>query len=162
MADATEPWWLYYLQKKTFWCEFWLRLVLFCIMWRCFTLEKEKNSQDMLYEMNALVCFSIKTGQSYSQCAAFVSKFWQFHRGNESELAAARGPWTETFRPWAAAPSTGSNSQSAISLSCPASLLQPFLLLQRSKRARWCSCCTRSCWTAKLWFQEVTGKRQWS
>ena len=93
----------------------------------------------MLYEMNVLVCFSIKTGQSYSQCAAFVSKFWQFHRGNESELAAARGLWTETFRPWAAAPSTGSNSQSAISLSCPASLLQPFLLLQRANRARLCS-----------------------
>jgi len=41
-------------------------------MWRCCTLEKEKNSQDMLYEMNVLVCFSIKTGQSYSQCAAFL------------------------------------------------------------------------------------------
>ena len=101
MADATEPWWLYYLQKKTFWCEFWLRLVLFCIMWRCFTLEKEKNSQDMLYEMNVLTLFFNKNRAIiFAMCCFFVSKFWQFQRGNASELAAARGWfWTETFRP---------------------------------------------------------------
>ena len=112
MADATEPWWLYYLQKKNIlmWILASFGIVLYYVALLHIRKRKELSRYALRNERVKSV-FSIKTGQSYSQCAAFLLvNFDSFKEAMRQNWPLREADFEQKhsdhwFRPWAGAPS---------------------------------------------------------